>query len=751
MKNTFIVLIAMAILICPALLAGQNVIQVTAGDDQIDAALLQAQAGDTLELITDGGIYHESLQTLIDIPITIRAAAGLVNKPVWTTNQASRNITLSASLTLDGIIFDGAQGDSLTKDGIRFGTGVTGINLIINNCVFRNFSNGQDGHAIKATTGVQLDTVIITNSRFEHIAGEGISFKDTNPGLPPGLVKYFRCEYSTFWDCGDEAIYVRDHDNDSSTDPQPEFLVNHITVVGVTSKAIYPKEINGAVIKNTISAYNAEYPARIYNTNSVAKNILFYQCPKNYISRQDNATIDYDLILKDQNPYFADVENGDFAVAANSPAALFADDGTALGDTNNGTWDASAITKWELVKNRNWGNLIKKALTEKDTVVFVTDGGVYHAPGSVSLPKISLTLMAEPGLKKKPIVEADSNSSRLIKFYGPITIKGLKFVGDGVTEGTPYAVRADAGGENLGTLRFEDCEFENFRLRAIHLDKNNYADSLIVNNCFFKGIGETGVYGKDAARNIGVARITNSTFYKVGQKGIYLRNVGDLEVSHCTFFYNDSTISKRGGNVGVLARDDTVAVIRDNIFVKQKVYGAKVYGPSPTVEYNLFWECDTLIKSVDHPELTFPIFNFEDDPMFKSTVDSTLDLALEENSPAVGAASDGGNLGDPRWGTWTASTVSEDTPLPNSFQLEQNYPNPFNPATTIKFSLPESTPVTLTIYNLIGQKVATLVNQKMYPGIHGVTWKAKEAPSGIYFYKIVAGDYVKVRKMTLLK
>ncbi|GAH41396.1 unnamed protein product, partial [marine sediment metagenome] len=89
--------------------------------------------------------------------------------------------------------------------------------------------------------------------------------------------------------------------------------------------------------------------------------------------------------------------------------------------------------------------------------------------------------------------------------------------------------------------------------------------------------------------------------------------------------------------------------------------------------------------------------------------------------------------------------------VPTKMQLHQNYPNPFNPQTTIGFNLPVAGQVSLTVYNTIGQKIVTLVDQQMKAGEHSVIWNASSVSSGIYFYKIQMDNRVQVRKMVLLK
>jgi hypothetical protein len=89
--------------------------------------------------------------------------------------------------------------------------------------------------------------------------------------------------------------------------------------------------------------------------------------------------------------------------------------------------------------------------------------------------------------------------------------------------------------------------------------------------------------------------------------------------------------------------------------------------------------------------------------------------------------------------------------IPNKFNLSQNYPNPFNPSTVINYSIPKSQMVSLKIYNILGQEVATLVNQEQTAGKYKVTFDASSLSSGVYFYSIKTGNYSAVKKMMLLK
>jgi len=89
--------------------------------------------------------------------------------------------------------------------------------------------------------------------------------------------------------------------------------------------------------------------------------------------------------------------------------------------------------------------------------------------------------------------------------------------------------------------------------------------------------------------------------------------------------------------------------------------------------------------------------------------------------------------------------------LPNAYKLYQNYPNPFNPTTNIKYQISNNSFVSLNIYDALGRNIETLVNDKQSHGTYEVSWDASKYPSGIYFYKLTAGEFSEVRKMILVK
>jgi hypothetical protein len=99
----------------------------------------------------------------------------------------------------------------------------------------------------------------------------------------------------------------------------------------------------------------------------------------------------------------------------------------------------------------------------------------------------------------------------------------------------------------------------------------------------------------------------------------------------------------------------------------------------------------------------------------------------------------------------TTRVTNNQSETPNEYSLSQNYPNPFNPVTKIDFSIPKNGLVTIKIYDILGKEVDVLVNKEFSAGVYSIDYDASKLSSGIYFYKITAGDFSKTKKMMLIK
>jgi hypothetical protein len=125
----------------------------------------------------------------------------------------------------------------------------------------------------------------------------------------------------------------------------------------------------------------------------------------------------------------------------------------------------------------------------------------------------------------------------------------------------------------------------------------------------------------------------------------------------------------------------------------------------------------------------------------------------------MAATGAGGPSSPPNWNHATSLTITisplsgitkiEETA--NSYSLGQNYPNPFNPVTKINYSIPKSSNVKISIFDILGQNVESLVNEKQDAGTYSVEFDASKLSSGVYYYKIEAGEFTSIKKMTLVK
>lgn len=138
----------------------------------------------------------------------------------------------------------------------------------------------------------------------------------------------------------------------------------------------------------------------------------------------------------------------------------------------------------------------------------------------------------------------------------------------------------------------------------------------------------------------------------------------------------------------------------------------------------------------------------------------TFDASYATGSEAYTGSVDGYPVGDLNWfpakkAEWDGSSNVAVEKIKNAVSrssvLAQNYPNPFNPSTMISFTLPSSEMATLTVFNIMGQKVATLVNERLESGSYQVQFDASSLSNGIYFYRLEAGEFSSIKKMTLIK
>lgn len=175
------------------------------------------------------------------------------------------------------------------------------------------------------------------------------------------------------------------------------------------------------------------------------------------------------------------------------------------------------------------------------------------------------------------------------------------------------------------------------------------------------------------------------------------------------------------------------------------------------IQYPYFYICtDTLNK-----KNFFRIYGFQPEIRLHRTYTRDAGLSFSYYSQGGGTGSysatqtlsgrviNGMAFGDTSFAVTSVSPVSGI--LPDKFELSQNYPNPFNPQTNIRFELPEASLVILKVYNSIGEDISTLANEELRAGVYEVDFDASNLPSGMYYYRITAGNYTQTKKMVLVK
>ena len=234
---------------------------------------------------------------------------------------------------------------------------------------------------------------------------------------------------------------------------------------------------------------------------------------------------------------------------------------------------------------------------------------------------------------------------------------------------------------------------------------------------------------------------------------LYNNSNVSIDLSGWTFKDNDDTHAFVLPQNTVLESNEYLVLVRDAArFTSlhgsiQNIIGDFDFGLSSSGdEVRIFNSNDELVDYVQYsPEQPWPLVANGNGP--------TLELSNPEDDNNDGnswfSATDWGGTPGAENGIVYNSNENEDTP--NQFNLSQNYPNPFNPTTNISFTVPQAQRVELSVYNMLGQKLSTLVNDRLGAGSHSFTFDAGNLASGVYIYRIVAGNQTETKKMVLLK
>jgi hypothetical protein len=259
-------------------------------------------------------------------------------------------------------------------------------------------------------------------------------------------------------------------------------------------------------------------------------------------------------------------------------------------------------------------------------------------------------------------------------------------------------------------------------------DDGNHGDSLAgdgIYGCYSNTFTEENIFSIDAS----VTDLDSNHYHKLTNASRFT-TVGPVVVNH----YEIPQISSSSFQL--------------KIFLKNEGLTATATDISINISSN-----DTNITTITPNTLLFGnITPGQIDPSngvyYVSTQTNPLGMSIDFT---VDISSDGWEFWSDSFSVVVSGILAENKNIPKEYRLSQNYPNPFNPSTTIEFDLPKTSEVGLKIFNILGEEVAMLVSDRLSAGSYSYEWDASNLASGVYLYRLQAGDYVETRKMVLMR
>lgn len=431
------------------------------------------------------------------------------------------------------------------------------------------------------------------------------------------------------------------------------------------------------------------------------------------------------------------------------------------------------------------------------------EAGTYTENITISTPYIQLVGSEGTILKAADVASPIITIANDDVAYG-VVIKDIEF--DGAIDDSTMAVNAitigSAQAEILGNqfTKFDDpilkgdvdstkahaCTFEDNKVLESNGGINfNTPNTYIRYNTIEENTGSYGVNSKDLIADNSVDIAFNTIFNHHGECAIGYGGKGTFTIHH-NMAVRSETLYGAGDSSGDDGFENQDAggsqdYIYNNTIVGWKSDGLQMGNGTSDfyVRNNLIAFCagnDYDIRDAGSTDIDYGLSfgNGTDgistlgsvaivtDPSFTNELED--DFTITDASPAVDAGltepfgfkvmynGEGLDIGAFETGT-PLTDVEENVSneIPNNYALSQNYPNPFNPTTAISFSIPKTGIVTVKVFNILGQEVATLLNNELTSGVHKINFDASMLSSGIYMYSIQAGDFLATKKMMLLK
>ena len=609
------------------------------GAKVLSKAVAAAAAGATITL--GDGIYEESSSFSFDKEgLTIVAAEG--TKPVVKSTNKYLEMAIAASTTFKGITFDG---DNTAQTAFKIDEN-TAKDIKFIGCEFKNFSS----YCITLTSDGHVDELMIDDCLF-HDCGAAVYMRD-NQLTDAHTCTSFKMTNSTAYNFSD-ALYKSHYESElyvAAIEIAPtivaeeynEVLIDHVTLYNVETNSYEGGFKVGANSNATISNCIAMDPeqrwGKLYRagTGVTITNSLYFNAEP----------VTEGAILTEFNkadPMFVDAANGNFQLFKNSPAV-----GTGTADSNLGDprWGISNNYKGVKISiepgQAKLNSAVGYSVNAGDTIVL--KDGIYEEPWTFNLDKEGLVIMAAENAK--PIIKL-TNVATVLNIQATTTFNGITFDAGNVANYILATTEATSG-----TLTITNCEFKNWAYWAISNKSETAAsiEAVIIDNCLFHDGAEAAIYfsqkapeGKHACNYF---KMTNSTIYNVKSTKyagiVHVSSNAEAEgmqnkviIDHVTMYNLD------GADLGIIAVRKSSDLTISNTIIANPAAGERasyVYGgvAENVIYYNVSQDGDLTYTNC-----------MTDDPLFVDAANN--DFMLQANSPAIGKATDGSNLGDPRW------------------------------------------------------------------------------------------------------